>query len=150
MPTTLYIKTPEQLSAGIRRIEAMNLPLSISISKGVQRTKAQNNTVYMWYLDAARALEETPESIRAQCKLEIGVPILRSDDHDFRQWYDKTFRPFSHQAKLEFFERFEPAITSKMKVKQLTRYMDAMQKRFASMGIVLRDPELIKYGEMRQ
>lgn len=141
----MFVKNEEQRQAAILRIQNMPLPLTVNLSKGAQRTRAQNNTIYMWYADAAKALEDTPESIRAQCKLMFGVPILRSDDEEFRAWYDRTFMPLTYDTKLELFEKLDPAITSKMKVKQLTRYMDAMQKYFAPMGVHLRDPELMKY-----
>ena len=59
------------------------------------------------------------------------------------------FRPLSYETKLRLFRLLDPAIASRMNVKQLTEYMDAMQGHFLPMGIRLTDPEARKYEAMQ-
>lgn len=121
-------------------------PMTVSHAKGEKRTNPQNRTIHMWYSEAATRLGDTTErDVRAECKLQFGVPILRRDNAAFRLEYDTDFKPFPYETKRKLFKALDPAITSQMTVKQLAEYMDAMQQHFAQMGIHLTDPELRKY-----
>ena len=150
MPSRV-LKTPADLGAWVGELAAMPFPLTVSAAEGAKRTNPQNKTINMWYTDAARQLGDcTHEDVRAECKLMFGVPILRRDDAAFLLSYDADFKPFPYETKRKLFKALEPAITSKMTVKQLKEYMDAMQRHFAKANVILRDPELRKYeGVMR-
>ena len=125
------------------------LPVTASFTRGAKRTNPQNKTIHLWYAEAALHLDVKPEDVRAECKLIHGVPILRRDDDAFRLEYDRDFRPLNYETKLRLFRLLDPAITSRMNVKQLTEYMDAMQGHFLPMGIRLTDPEARKYEAMQ-
>lgn len=106
-----------------------------------KRTIPQNSTIHKWYADIASQTDGSFIGVRAECKLVFGVPILRRDSEAFREQYDKDFRPLPHETKLRLFRTLDPAITSKMNVKQLTEYMKEMQKHFAEVGVMLTDLE---------
>lgn len=121
-------------------------PMTVSFTEGEKRTPPQNRTINMWYSEAAVKLgDTTTEDVRAECKLQFGVPILRRDDAAFLLEYDANFKPFPYETKRKLFKALEPAITSRMTVKQLKEYMDAMRAHFAKGGVHLTDPELRKY-----
>jgi hypothetical protein len=120
------------------------MPFTVAIVDGKKKTNPQNNTVHMWYAEAAKHLGENDLDVRAECKLIHGVPILRRDNIEFRADYDEFFRPLPHETKLRHFRLFDPKITSLMKSKQMTQYMEAMQRHYAEMGIYLTDPEANK------
>ena len=144
------VKTPKDLGHLYVRLADMPQPFTVSIVKGEKRSKPQNSTIHMWYGEVARQLGDvSPEEIRAQCKLEIGAPILRRDDAGFRADYDAMFKPLPYAHKLRLFQRLDPNITSKMTVGQLREYMDEMQRRYADAGITLTDPEARKYEGVR-
>ena len=140
------LKTDADRDGWVRFILAQSLPLTVSAVKGADRTGAQNRTIAMWYQDAAHETGEDFERVRAQCKVEVGIPILRRDDDEFRAWYDAALRPFPYDTKIEMFIRLQIPVTSIMTVKQATEYMDLVQRRFLSAGIPLRDPEARKYA----
>ena len=122
------------------------LPCTVSVVAGAKRTNPQNRTINMWYAEIAGQLEDTDASeVRAMCKLELGVPILRRDDPAFAAAYDTMFKPLPYAHKLTLFRRLEPAVTSIMTVNQLREFMDQMQRRYAQAGIILTDPEARKY-----
>jgi hypothetical protein len=144
--TTRFLKTDLDRKQYIKAIEAQALPLTVSHAKGIQRTNQQNKTFSMWYGEAALQLGDTDQpTVRAECKLMFGVPILRRDDAAFMLTYDASFKPLNFETKVLLFKALEPAVTSKMTTKQCAEYMDAMQRHFLPMGIRLTDPELQKY-----
>lgn len=123
-----------------------SFPMTVSHAAGAKRSNPQNRTIHMWYGEAATKLgDTTAEDVRAECKLQFGVPILRRDDAAFLLEYDTSFKPFPYETKRKLFKALNPAITSRMTKPQLTEYMDAMRAHFAKGQIYLTDPELRKY-----
>lgn len=140
--TSAYIATEAQRSEWLGMFEKASLPFEATFNNDRKRSLPQNRTIHGWYGEIARHLGDvTPNQVRAMCKLEIGVPILQREDLDFREWYQGTIRPLDYAFKLALFERLDPAVTSKMSVKQLTEYMDAMQRRYLEAGVFLTIPE---------
>lgn len=140
------LHTPSDLVEWFTHLGGQSYPMTVSHTKGEKRTNPQNKTIHMWYGEAATKLgDTTAEDVRAECKLQFGVPILRRDDAAFLLEYDANFKPFPYETKRKLFKALDPAITSRMTVKQLTEYMDAMRKHFAQAGVFLTDPELRKY-----
>lgn len=144
--TNRVLHTPADLVEWMGHLSGQSFPMTVSQTAGENRSKAQNRTIHMWYSEAATKLGDTTfEDVRAECKLQFGVPILRRDDAAFLLDYDTNFKPFSYEVKRKLFKTLDPAITSRMTVKQLTEYMEAMRKHFAQIGVYLTDPELRKY-----
>ena len=85
--------------------------------------------------------------MRAECKLTFGVPILRAENEAFRVQYDRTLKPLPYEQKLEAVRVFDLPVTRLMTVKQMTAFMDAMQRHWAAQGVRLTDPEALKYQE---
>lgn len=139
------IKTPADREAWALTLAAQQLPITVSYAKGTPRTTPQNKTIHLWYGQAAAFLEADSLDVRAECKLTMGVPILRRDDAAFRAWYDEGIRPMPYAQKLKLFRMLDPAVTSKMNTRQLTEYMEAMRGHFLPMGVPLTDPEARKY-----
>ena len=146
--TNRVLKTPADLMAWLGTLSAMSFPMTVSATAGEKRSNPQNRTINMWYDEAAIKLgDTTTEDVRAECKMQFGVPILRRDNAAFRLGYDTDFKPFPYETKRRLFKTLQPAVTSLMTVKQLNEYMDAMQQHFSSAGVVLTDPELRKYEQ---
>ena len=136
------IHTPEDAMRYGEYLAGVELPVTISAVKGVKRTNPQHSTIHMWYAVIAQHLgDSTTEEVRAMCKLEMGVPILRRDDEAFAADYDAAFKPLPYEHKLRLFARLDPAITSRMTTSQLTEYMKTMLQRFAEQGFYLPDPD---------
>lgn len=100
------------------------------------RTLPQNAFSHAWYEEIAHAFPEDDElGWKCYCKLHHGVPILRAEDEEFRDAYDATIKGLSYEQKLQVM-RVLP-VTSRMNVKQLTKYADAVRDDFSKRGLSL-------------
>lgn len=117
----------------------------ISIERQTKtRSAAQNRLQQKWHLEAAQELkDESAEDKRAYCKLHLGVPILRAENREFREQYDRVIRPMDYQTKLALMKvPFDFPVTRLMTVEQKTRYLDAVWNHYTSQGVRLTAPEL--------
>lgn len=105
--------------------------LQVQITAGKLRTLPQNAMIYKLYSDAARVTEgETPQTIRRECKLILGVPMLRSEDPHFREKWDSNIKhTLTYEQKLEIMD-FWP-VSSQMSTEQESRYIDAILNRYS-------------------
>lgn len=112
--------------------------------KASKRTIEQNRLQRLWIneIHEQRDGDQTKEEIRAYCKLHFGVPILRNDDEQFREAYDRVIRPLDYSDKI--FAMSVPLdfpVTRLMTTKQKTRYLEEMRKYFLELGVRLTDPD---------
>lgn len=103
---------------------------------GPKRSDDQNRISHAWYAEIAKFHGESPIEAKARCKLEIGVPILRAASEEFRVSYDKAVKPLPYETKLEIMKFFP--VTSLMKVKELTEYLEAVQRKYSEQGLMLK------------
>lgn len=116
--------------------------LVITIKAGKARSVDQNRLQRKWLLEAEAQGDMTAEEYRGYCKLHFGVPILRNENDEFREKYDKIIRPHSYQDKLAMMmEPLDFPITRLMNTKQKGRYLDAMYEHFTGMGFKLTEPK---------
>jgi len=149
MTTRVVTSEYERAMAG-KWVSCLKPPFTMSVTMGKHRTADQNRLAFAWYKEAAEQLgDRTPNEVRAECKLTIGVPIRREDDA-FREAYDKLVKPLSYEEKLALMvEPFDLAVTRHMTTKELTRYLDTMQRYYAEQGVILTTPEWADFMEGR-
>ena len=134
------ITSPAELEAFITFLRTMKLPFTTEWTQGRNRSLDQNALQFLWSTEAAYQRGDTDaDAIRREWKLRHGVPILREDSEQFRQVYDRAIKPLSYEMKVEAM-RFIP-VSSIMKVRQMVRYLDTIQRECAEQGIVLTDPD---------
>ena len=110
------------------------------------RTSAQNRLVHRWFADVARELVGVTEAeVKAQYNLTYGRPILARDDPEWSAAFGYLFDALDHHAKLRAIRILDVPFTRRMGVRQLSEYMDQMQRDYAEAGIRLTDPEARKY-----
>lgn len=104
--------------------------LRISYKTGKSRSSLQNRHSHSWYGELARLLtEDDALGWKCFCKLQFGVPILRAEDADFREFYDGSIKDsFTYEQKVAAM-KYLP-VTSLMTKKQLKAYETAMQDYF--------------------
>lgn len=101
-----------------------------------KRKISKNSLSHVWYDEISKQrLDETATYYRHYCKLHFGVPIMRRDSEAFREVYDRLIKPLDYEAKLN--AMFMIQVTSLMDEKQMTEYLDQMQRHFADKGVVL-------------
>lgn len=113
--------------------------LRVNVKTGVDRSMSQNALTHAWYGQMARELREDDElGWKCYCKLHHGVPILRTEDEEFRNTYDSAIKGLSYEQKLKVM-RLLP-VTSLMTKEQLSKYAEAVQSDFAQRGVLLEFP----------
>jgi len=121
-------------------LQGLKKPFTVEWVQGRDRSKDQNALQFLWANEAAQQLgDQTTEEVRQRWKLEIGVPILREDSASFRELYDATIRPLTYEMKLKAMDLV--SVTSEMKVRQMVRYLDAVQRECLQQGLRLTDPD---------
>jgi len=100
------------------------------------RSLPQNSLWAVWYNQIGKELGQTPAEIKAECKLIYGVPILRAEDEEFRELYDRAIKPLDYDTKLQLMnERFK--VTSLFSKHQGIVYQETLQREYAKMNIIL-------------
>ena len=114
--------------------------MRIQVKSGADRSLDQNAISHAWYEQISRELaEDSPEGVKRECKLHYGVPILRAEDDDFREQYDRIIKGrFTYAEKLEIMDWLP--VTSLMTTKQMTRYLEAVQEGYRG-RVALEFPE---------
>lgn len=141
---SIVVQSAADLDRALMYLNAFNdkLPITIEVFDGKKRTKAQNRLQHMWYAEIASHTGEDVHEVRARCKLQMGVPILRAENEDFLEKYDRLVKPLPFEVKLELMvEPIAFPVTSLMSVNQKIRFLDAVQRHHLQEGIALTDPD---------
>lgn len=145
MPTKI-IREPIHVEALANMLRGRKLPITVTWTQGAPRSTAQNRLAQRWFTDIATQLgDQTHEDVRAECKLRFGVPIMRAENEVFRISYDRVIKALPYEQKLDAIKAFDLPVTRLMTVKQMTAFMDEMQRHWSAQGVRLTDPEAIKY-----
>ena len=130
--STTYVNSEPSLSKLIGDLREMwreHKFLRVAIKTGKDRSLDQNAILHAWIGQIANELREQPAAkIKAECKLHYGVPILRAEDEEFREFYDRAIKWMTYEQKLDAMA-FVP-VTSIMSVKQLSQFLGDMQSAY--------------------
>lgn len=137
---TRAVKNSDDLKLLTVYLEGRKRPFTVDITEGRDRSTEQNRLAFKWYVEISEQTGEDRGDVRARCKLEIGVPILREAHDKFKATYDRVIRPLPYSEKLELIRDTEMPVTSLMNVEQMSRYMDIVFRRHAEIGVVLTIP----------
>lgn len=100
------------------------------------RSLNQNDQAHVWYEQISLELrEDTALGVKCTSKLNVGVPIMRSIDADFRAFYDKCLKPLSYEDKIDAMKYFP--VTSLMPVDAASQYLEALRTFWAKRGVTL-------------
>lgn len=146
--TTRVIKEAGDIEALRLLLTKRKLPLTVTITAGAHRTSQQNRLIFQWYGDISQQMgDRTVEDVRRWCKLHFGVNIRKADSEVYAADYDRDIRPLPYETKLRLMgEPYDMAVTRDMSTKQLTDYLDAMSRHWSAQGVVLTDPEELRFG----
>lgn len=148
---TRTVKSTDDLALLKVYLDGRKRPFTVDITEGRDRSTEQNRLAFKWYIEISDQTGEDREDVRARCKLEIGVPILREAHERFRATYDRLIRPLDYAEKLDLIRDTEMPVTSLMNVEQMSRYLDIVFRRHAEIGVVLTiPPDRYAYNPERQ
>lgn len=137
---TRAVKNTDDLALLKIYLDGRKRPFTVDVTDGRDRSSEQNRLSQKWYAEIAEQTGEEREDVRARCKLEIGVPILREASEPFRNTYDRLIRPLDYDDKIDLIRSTDMPVTRLMNVTQMTLYMDEVFRRHASVGIALTVP----------
>lgn len=127
--STHYANSAESLSRLIGELRSLwgeHKYLRVSVKAGKDRSLDQNAISHAWYEQVAQETrEDDAAGVKRYCKLHHGVPILRAEDDEFREFYDVAIKGLTYEQKLKAMD-FLP-VTSLMTVKQLSAYLEAVR-----------------------
>jgi len=118
----------------------LKLPFTVEWVQGRDRTRDQNALQWLWATEAANQLgDRAADELQRDWKLRHGVPILREESVQFRDTYDRMIKPLGYEQKLEAMRIVD--VTSAMTVRQMVRFLDAVQRECLEQGLRLTDPD---------
>ena len=137
---TRSVKNSDELALLKVYLDGRKRPFTVEITEGRDRSAEQNRLAFKWYREISDQTGEDQEDVRARCKLEVGVPILREAHDKFRATYDRLIRPLAYPEKLALVRDTDTPLTRLMNVEQMSRFMDIVFRRHAEIGVVLTIP----------
>lgn len=138
--TIRTVKNEDDLALLHVYLDGRKRPYTVDIEDGRNRSVEQNRLSHKWYTEIAEQTGEAVEDVRARCKLEIGVPIMREASERFRKTYDENIRVLPYDGKLAVIRDMDVPVTRLMNVEQMSTYMDHVFQRHAEFGIALTVP----------
>ena len=137
MPTAV-LKNAQDADAWVT---SLSCPVTVSWTQGVDRTKQQNALMWQWAGEVSKQNGDmSPDEVQAEWKLHHGVPILRAQDDNFREFYDCSMMGINYATKLEIMQRGFP-ITRDMNKSQMIEFMNRVQAECAQQNWIVTDPD---------
>lgn len=150
--TTHILENKADVARLFTLLNNRDLPMTVNIRKGKDRSIQQNRTQRMWMNEAAEQGDQTAEEYRGYSKLHFGVPILRNENEEFKAAYDEVIRPLPYELKLKaMMIPLDFPVTRLMGTGQCKRYLDDIYSHFTGLGMRLTEPdEDEKWGAIEQ
>ena len=145
MPARI-LRTDQDRAGWVRFLEAQDLPLTVSAVKGAKRSSPQNATLHKWFGQIADEYGDSTAAIKAECKLRFGLPIMEAERPEWVAEWQPLYGPLHYRMRVKLFECIP--MTSLMTVKQMSAFMDAIQREYRAQGIALIDPEARRLEQM--
>ena len=98
----------------------------------IEESLTQSGELIITIFDARRrsGQQNMLEHAKAECKLTIGVPLLRASNEKFKELYDKNFKAgLSFERKLELMAMVD--ISSLLSISQANEYIGQIYDRYA-------------------
>lgn len=115
-------------------------PFTARWEQGTGRSLNQNDLQFKWAIETSLQLgDRSADEVRRDWKLRHGVPILRGEDDQFREFYDTSLKRLTFDQKLKAMH-YVP-VTSTMTVAQMTAYLNTVQQECLEQGIRLTNPD---------
>ena len=110
------------------------------------RSTDQNALSFALYKQIAGQLDDQSiNDIRAECKLTVGVRLLRASDEGFNEFYCRGLIKLTYEEKIQAME-YVP-VTSLMGKKVFSEYLDEVTRKYSQSGLSLLNPmEQQNYG----
>lgn len=143
--TKRHCMTKEDAEKVAGYLVGLPLPFSVSIGEGEKRTLSQNALLHKWFGEiAAQRGDVDAHHVKGECHRKWGLTI-RLRDEAFAYVWKRTGAGLTFEQQRNFLASGVLNVSSAMTTKELTEYMDAMERDYRSRGFRLTDPDLRKY-----
>lgn len=142
--TSRILRTDADRAAWVNFLNAQPLPMTVSAVRGVVRSPPQNRTAAKWYAEIGAEIGEVPIVVKAMCKEQFGLLIMERDNPAWVADWKPVYDELSHEQRMKFFQIVP--MTRRFTKRQMTEYMNGIQKFYGAQGIALTDPEARKYA----
>lgn len=120
-------------------------PYMCKIEKGEPRSLRQNRLYHKWMQELAEQDSDPSNDAAwytAYCKYHFGLKILAAADIEYQEFFNNCLRPLPYETRLKaMYEPYGFPVTSEMNMKQMTQFLDEIQKSAAENGMILTQPE---------
>lgn len=121
-------------------LDNQKLPYEVRVTKGRPRSTEQNRLQHLWMAEISQQRDGmTPEDIRLECKLLFGVPIRCRDNETYAKDWHRISGNLSYENQVLTMRYY--AVTRDMNTKQLSDYLDAINRHCADNGVILTQPD---------
>tara|TARA_R110000824_G_scaffold39383_1_gene119210 strand:+ start:1170 stop:1601 length:432 start_codon:yes stop_codon:yes gene_type:complete len=140
MAISRNITTEQERDGLVKFIMHQPMPFNATVADGRKRSLDQNKLQWTWAKEISEQRgDEAPDYYQRYNKLHYGVPILRAENEDYREDYDFVIKPLTYEQKMKAMKFY--TVSSVMKTKQFSQYLDEIYRFWSGEGIQLTQPE---------
>ena len=108
--------------------------LIVNVVDARRRSDLQNRLQHAMYREIANQLYGNEEDhAKNECKLTIGVPLLRETNEEFRKIYDRNLKRLDYAAKLQVISVIN--VSSILSMGAAHQYIDKIYDEYAQKGV---------------
>jgi hypothetical protein len=139
---SIAIKTEADRQRAIKILQSVEMPCTMTTTKGESRSLKQNRLQQMWNLELSQQGDMTAEDYRAYNKAFFGIPILLAENEPFREQYNAIVRPLAYEKKLEIMKApIDFPVTRLFTMRQHKQFLDDIYTHWTGKGFHLTDPD---------
>lgn len=106
----------------------------VNIVDARRRSDLQNRLQHAMYREIGKQLYGNDDHFaKCECKLTIGVKLLRDSSEDFKKVYDKNLRHLDHETKLEIISVIP--VSSLLSMGAAHQYIEKIYDDYAQKGV---------------
>lgn len=140
----VVLHTPYDVLSHCQTLSKEPLPLTVQWKQGDKRSMSQNGLFHAWMGQIAKATNDTPSSVKAECHIQWGIPLFRAEDHDYAEFIVSALGGRARGKVKEMIEKDFIPCTRIMPKPILADYMNAVWREYAP-HVQLMDPEDLKW-----
>ena len=106
----------------------------VNIVDARRRSDLQNRLQHLMYREIGKQLYGKDENhAKNECKLTIGVPLLRETNEEFKKIYDKNLKNLDYGAKLQVVSVIK--VSSLLSMGAASQYIERIYDDYANKGV---------------
>ncbi len=106
----------------------------VNIVDARRRSEVQNRLQHAMYREIGKQLYGKDEEFaKCECKLTIGVPLLRETNEDFKKIYDFNLKKLDYEAKLQVISVIN--VSSLLSMGAAHQYIEKIYDDYAQKGV---------------